>query len=146
MIAFKLAALLLVIALVVALVYTIGSLVWLLIQQWRDLLSLDRWAEVLVTIRANKLRTALTTISVAWGIFVLVFLLGLGKGLNQGARKQFAREATNGVWMIARKTSMPYGGYDIGRNITFDNRDYDRAAAVKGIDHISGQFYMTGGA
>jgi putative ABC transport system permease protein len=145
-IAFKLAALLLVIALVVALVYTIGSLVWLLIQQWRDLLSLDRWAEVLVTIRANKLRTALTTISVAWGIFVLVFLLGLGKGLNQGARKQFAREATNGVWMIARKTSMPYGGYDIGRNITFDNRDYDRAKKVAGVEHISGQYYMTGGA
>ena len=93
----------------------------------------------------NKLRTALTTISVAWGIFVLVFLLGLGRGLNQGAKKQFAREATNGIWMIARKTSMAYAGYDVGRNITFDNRDYERARKVAGVDHISGQYYITGG-
>jgi len=95
-------------ALIVGVVYTVGSLLWLLVQQWRDVISLDRWSEVLVTIRANKLRTALTTISVAWGIFVLVFLLGLGRGLNQGARKQFAREATNGVWLIATKTSVPF--------------------------------------
>jgi putative ABC transport system permease protein len=143
---FAIAAGLLVIALLVGVLYTVGSLLWLLVQQWRDVISIDRWSEVLVTIRANKLRTALTTISVAWGIFVLVFLLGLGRGLNQGARKQFAREATNGVWMIATKTSVPYGGYDVGRHITFDNRDYDRAKNVKGVEHISGQYYMTGGA
>ena len=146
MIFFGLAALLIAIALIVGVTYTVGSLAWVTLLQWKDLVSFDRWTEVLITIKSNKLRTALTTISVAWGIFVLVFLLGLGRGLNQGARKQFAREATNGVWMIARKTSVPYGGYDIGRHITFDNRDYDRAVAVKGIDHISGQFYMTGGA
>jgi putative ABC transport system permease protein len=48
--------------------------------------------------------------------------------------------------MIATKTSVPYGGYDVGRHITFDNRDYDRAKNVKGVEHISGQYYMTGGA
>ena len=146
MILFELAAVLLVVALVVGLVYTVGSLLWVSLQQWRDLVSLDRWSEVLTTIKANKLRTALTTISVAWGIFVLVFLLGLGRGLNKGAQKQFAREATNGVWMIATKTSMPYGGYDVGRYITFDNRDYERAKAVKGVEHISGQYFMVGAA
>lgn len=146
MIFFALAGALLAIALIVGVTYTVGSLVWVTALQWRDLISFDRWTEVLITIKANKLRTALTTISVAWGIFVLVFLLGLGRGLNKGAQKQFAREATNGVWIIARKTSMPYGGYDVGRNITFENRDYERAKAVKGVDHISGQFYMTGGA
>ena len=146
MIFFVIAGALIVIALIVGVLYTVGSLTWVTLLQWRDVFSFDRWTEVLITIKANKLRTALTTISVAWGIFVLVFLLGLGRGLNQGAKKQFAREATNGVWIIARKTSVPYGGYDIGRNITFENRDYERAKAVKGVDHISGQFYMTGGA
>src|SRR3954463_1517405 len=69
--------------------------------QWRDVFSLDRWTEVLVTIGRNKLRTALTMISVAWGIMVLVSLLGLGVGLDQGMRKQFGRDATNGVWIIS---------------------------------------------
>ena len=145
MIAFKLAALLLALALVVGVLYTVGSLLWLLVQQWRDVVSFDRWSEVLFTIRSNKLRTALTTVSVAWGIFVLVFLLGLGRGLNQGARHEFAREATNGVWIVARKTSVPFGGYDVGRHITFDNRDFDRAKTVKGVEHIAGQYYMNGG-
>src|SRR6185503_18546287 len=65
--------------------------------------SLDRWMEVLDTIRRNKLRTALTAISVAWGIFVLVFLLGLGNGLNNGLHASFARDAMNGVWIMANK-------------------------------------------
>ncbi len=83
--------------------------------QWRDLFSLDRWGEVLDTIRRNKLRTALTMISVAWGIFVLVFLLGLGKGLDNGLRHTFARDATNGIWVSAAKTSIAHDGYDVGR-------------------------------
>lgn len=103
--------------------------------------SWDRWQEVFDTIRRNKLRTALTCISVAWGIFVLVFLLGLGNGLDNGMKKNFAKDATNGVWVWANKTSIPYGGFDIGRRIRFENRDYDRARKVEGIDHISGRFF-----
>jgi putative ABC transport system permease protein len=99
--------------------------------------SLDRWMEVFDTIQRNKLRTALTAISVAWGIFVLVVLLGLGNGLNNGLRYSFRREATNGVWITANKTSVPFAGYEIGRRLVFDNRDYDRAKTVEGIDQAS---------
>jgi putative ABC transport system permease protein len=120
--------------------------------QWRDLVSVDRWSEVLDTIRRNKLRTALTMISVAWGIFVLVFLLGLGHGLDNGLRFSFKGEATNAIRVSANKTSIPHNGYDIGRKIMFENRDYDRAKPVKlpgpdgeRIDHISGQFFIRGG-
>jgi putative ABC transport system permease protein len=120
--------------------------------QWRDVLSFDRWAEVLDTIRRNKLRTALTMISVAWGIFVLVFLLGLGQGLDNGLHEQFARDATNGIWITANKTSIAHEGYDVGRKITFENRDYDRAKTAKlpgpggqGIEHIAGQYFIRGG-
>jgi len=109
------------------------------------MLSFDRWGEVFDTIRRNKLRTALTAISVAWGIFVMVTLLGLGHGLNNGIRHSFRREATNGIWISANKTSVAYAGYGIGRHITFDNHDYDRALKVAGIDHISGQFFVRGG-
>lgn len=104
--------------------------------------SLDRWLEVFDTIRRNKLRTALTAISVAWGIFVLVFLLGLGNGLNNGMRSNFARDATNGVWIWANKTSVPHAGYDVGRRIVLENRDYDEAKKVGGVDRITGQHFI----
>lgn len=125
---------------VIYLTYALAKMGGIAAMQWRDLFSLDRWTEVMVTIGRSKLRTALTLISVAWGIFVLVFLLGLGHGLNQGTRNQFAREAVNSVWMVANKTSKPHDGYDLGRRITFENRDYDAARTVAGIDHISGEF------
>jgi putative ABC transport system permease protein len=46
--------------------------------------------------------------------------------------------------MFANKTGVPYGGYDVGRRIQFDNRDYDHARTVKGIDHVSGQHFIGG--
>jgi putative ABC transport system permease protein len=119
-------------------------MIFVLGMQWRDLLSLDRWTEVLITIGRNKLRTTLTMISVAWGIFVLVALLGLGRGLDQGMRKQFQRDATNGVWINVGKTSVAHGGYDVGRKIMFENDDYDRAKNVKGIEYISAEHYIRG--
>ncbi|MBA3454298.1 MAG: ABC transporter permease [Deltaproteobacteria bacterium] len=106
--------------------------------------SADRWLEVFDTIRRNKLRTALTAISVAWGIFVLVFLLGLGRGLDNGLRANFAKDATNGVWINANKTSVAHGGYDVGRRISFANSDYERAKKVEGVEFISGQHYISG--
>jgi putative ABC transport system permease protein len=106
--------------------------------------SIDRWMEVFDTIRRNKLRTALTAISVAWGITVLVGLLGLGNGLHNSARVNFVRDATNGVWIWANKTSVPHAGYDVGRRITFENRDHDAAKQVPGVERISGEHFIGG--
>src|ERR1700733_13473939 len=108
--------------------------------------NLDRWGEVLDTLARNKLGTTLTAISVAWGIFVMVVLLGLGRGLDNGLRYNFRREAANSIWLVASRTSIPYHGYDIGRKLHFENRDYDRAKVVKGIDHISGSYFVKGGS
>ncbi|HEY0988829.1 MAG TPA: ABC transporter permease [Kofleriaceae bacterium] len=142
-----------VLVLLAILVTALLKMAWVAIQQRRDLFSLDRWAEVLDTIRRNKTRTALTMISVAWGIFVLVFLLGLGRGLDNGLRHTFARDATNGVWVTASKTSIAHDGYDVGRKLTFDNRDYERAKSAKvpgpggqGIDHMSARYFIKGGS
>ena len=107
--------------------------------------SLDRWLEVFDTLRRNKLRTALTAISVAWGIFVLVVLLGLGRGLDNGIRHQFAGESTNAVWMSAAKTSVPFAGYSIGRKVNFDNKDYAAIRTLPGVGYVSGQFFIHGG-
>src|SRR5512138_2207509 len=106
--------------------------------------SLDRWREVLDTIGRNKLRTALTAVSVAWGIFVMVVLLGLGRGLDQGLRYKFRREASNSVSMWANKQSIAFGGYDVGRKLIFDNKDYERAKETKGVDKSAGTFWIRG--
>ncbi|HEY4176844.1 MAG TPA: ABC transporter permease [Kofleriaceae bacterium] len=133
---------------ILALILYLG---WALLQmagialfQWRDLVSLDRWQEVFSTIGRNKLRTFLTTLSVAWGIFVLVFLLGLGRGLSQGMRKSFARDAANGIWVNAGKTSVPFGGYNLDRIITFENSDLAAAKKVPGVDKLSGEHRING--
>jgi putative ABC transport system permease protein len=123
---------------------TFGRMIWIGIVQWRDAISIDRWTEVMSTIGRNKLRTFLTMVSVSWGIFVLVALLGLGTGLDQGARKSFARDAANGVWINQNKTSIPYKGYDIGRWISFENQDYDTAKKVPGVEHASAQHWIRG--
>jgi putative ABC transport system permease protein len=111
----------------------------------RTMFSIDRWGEVFDTIKRNKLRTALTSLSVAWGIFVMVVLLGMGHGLNNGVRYSFRREAHSGVYISASKTSVPYDGYGVGRRLTFNNRDYVAALKVDGIEHLTGQFFAHGG-
>jgi putative ABC transport system permease protein len=123
--------------------------VWSLIEIFLGVIvsmfSIDRWGEVFDTIKRNKLRTALTCVSVAWGIFVMVVLLGLGQGLNNGIRHSFRREAANGVYVSAAKTSIPFGGYGVGRKLTFNNRDFDAAKKVDGINHLGKQFFIHGG-
>jgi putative ABC transport system permease protein len=59
----------------------------------------DALAEIWSTLARHKLRTLLTALSVAWGVFVLVVLLGAGKGLENGTNDTFQSSALNGVWI-----------------------------------------------
>ena len=108
--------------------------------------SLDRWQEILDTLWRNKLRTALTALSMAWGIFMLVLLLGLGNGLQAGVQKGFADDATNSIWMFAGQTSKPHAGLPVGRRVTLANRDVDALDALESTEHITGRFFARGGA
>jgi putative ABC transport system permease protein len=103
--------------------------------------DLDKWQEILATIKKNKLRTVLTGFSVAWGIFMLIILLGSGKGLENGFEKQFARTAKNAVWIWSGRTSMAHNGMNPGRPIRFTNEDYENLKNnIAEREYISGRF------
>ncbi|MCD4681430.1 MAG: ABC transporter permease, partial [Bacteroidales bacterium] len=103
--------------------------------------DLDKWQEILSTIKKNKLRTFLTGFSVAWGIFMLIILLGSGNGLINGVHSEFEGDAINSIWVYSGKTTMPYQGMKPGRQIQFHNKDYDNIKSnIEGIDKISSRF------
>ena len=107
--------------------------------------SPDRWYEIFDTIRRNKLRTFLTALSVAWGIFMLVILLAAGNGLRNSVAHDFRDDAVNSLWLWAGQTSMPHEGHPIGRTIQFTNRDYERIRdTVPGVERITGRFFLRG--
>ncbi len=105
--------------------------------------DIDKWQEIFSTIDKNRMRTFLTGFSVAWGIFMLIILLGSGKGLQNGISSQFKRDAVNQIMFGSGTTSKPYNGLKAGREIRFDNRDYDFLKnSVKGVEEVTGRYYM----
>lgn len=95
----------------------------------------ERWQEIFEAIAKNKLRTFLTGISVASGIFILVILLGAGKGLQNGIAKQFERDADGIIEVWTGTTTKQYKGLNPGREVQFRNSDYDMAVA-KFVDKL----------
>ena len=85
---------------------------------------IDRWREILEILWRRRLRTALTALSVAWGIFMLVLLLAAGQGLSNGAKAEFARNATNSVYVFPGRMSQPHQGNPIGKPVQLDNDDH----------------------
>ncbi len=98
----------------------------------------DKWQEIFSTLSKNKLRTFLTAFSVAWGIFILIILLGAGEGLRNGAQHQFEVDAINSIWVSGGKTGLAYKGFQPGRDIQMKNDDYDLIKTqIQGVDKIS---------
>ena len=84
---------------------------------------IDLIQEIYGTVMRNKLRTALTGFSVAWGIFMLIVLLGAGNGLIHAFEGQAEGMMMNSMKIFPGHTSKPYMGMQEGRQISLDNRD-----------------------
>ncbi|MFC2101075.1 ABC transporter permease [Bacteroidota bacterium] len=94
----------------------------------------DRWHEVLSALKKNPLRTFLTAFGVGWGIFLLMVMLGTGKGLENSAMDGFGDFATNSVFMWSQRTTIPFKGFPRGRFYNFNNDDTE--ALINSIPEI----------
>ncbi|MEZ4803312.1 MAG: ABC transporter permease [Gelidibacter sp.] len=87
--------------------------------------DIERWQEIFETLSKNRLRTFLTGLSVASGIFILVILLGFGKGIENGVTSEFQRDAVNYISVWTGVTTKEYKGMNPGRFIQLKNHDFN---------------------
>ncbi|HEV8244297.1 MAG TPA: ABC transporter permease [Polyangiaceae bacterium] len=109
-----------------------------------SILDIDTWQEIWSTLRRNKLRAALTACGVFWGLFMLIVMLGLGKGLENGTRKQLRGLAAHSVFIWGQRTSLPYHGLQPGRYLRFRNDDVDAIRRVPGVEHVAQRLQFGG--
>ncbi len=103
---------------------------------------IELWQEIFSTMKKNKMRSFLTGFAVAWGIFMLMVLLGSGNGLSNGVASNFNGNAKNTMWIWTRKTTLPYAGLSSGRSFNYKMQDYYDLKALPGVDLISGRYRL----
>lgn len=86
---------------------------------------IELFKEIWSTAKRNKLRTSLTGFAVAWGIFMLIFLLGAGNGLINAQLQQSDRRLANSVQVWGGYTSKAHKGLKEGRRVALNDRDVD---------------------
>ena len=102
------------------------------------LIDIDGLRETLHTLRQNKLRSALTAFGVFWGVYMIIVLVGVGNGLQNGTYESFGSLATNSVFVWARNTTKPYLGFPRGRRFYFRNDDIAAIrSAIPEIEHLA---------
>ena len=98
--------------------------------------------EIWQTAKRNKLRTALTGFAVAWGIFMLIVLLGAGNGLINATMQQNDRFLSNSIVVWGGTTSKPYQGLNENRKVKLNKRDFSTTENEfkKNIDEVGAQY------
>jgi putative ABC transport system permease protein len=85
----------------------------------------DTWLEIANTVLSNPMRTFLTGLSIALGVFILVVMQGLGFGLQNGVQNQFSDDAVNSIWVDAGRTQLAYRGNMPNRQVKLRNHDVE---------------------
>lgn len=106
----------------------------------------DVIAEIWSTAKRNKLRTALTGFAVAWGIFMLIFLLGAGNGLINATMQNSGRFMDNSMSVLGGRTSQAFEGLKESRPITLDDKDFETTTALFGsnVDEMGASISQSG--
>ncbi|MBR8537858.1 ABC transporter permease [Carboxylicivirga sediminis] len=107
---------------------------------------IDYLQEIFSTLKQNKLRAIMTGFSVAWGIFMLIILLGSGKGLENGMEFNFRGTSKNALWIWSRRTQVAHDGLKAGRRINFTVADGEmlKRKFEDDMDNFSGRFHLWG--
>ena len=109
--------------------------------------NIERWQEIFETLSKNRLRTFLTGLSVASGIFILVILLGFSSGIENGVTSEFEQDATNQISVWTRRTTKGYKGLNPGRYIQLKNDDFASLTKTYDdyLDYKSANYSVWGG-
>lgn len=103
----------------------------------------EQWREVFDNIAKNKLRAILTGVSVFTGIFMLIILLGAGRGLRNGFEHGFKGNAINAIHIWGGVTSMPYKGLLANREVELTNEDLTALRqSMSELDKSSGKYRL----
>jgi putative ABC transport system permease protein len=97
---------------------------------------IELFREIGITLRRNKLRTFLTGFSIAWGIFMLMILLGAGNGLKNGVTANFRSQAKNKINVASGWISKPTAGKQMWQNVWFDATDSTLLNNLAEVDDI----------
>ena len=102
------------------------------------IIDYDKWQEIFHTLKKNKVRTGLTAFGVLWGIFMLMVMLGAGKGLENAVFSGMGDFATNSMFIWSQATTIPYKGFPRNRWYRFELEDmYAIQRNVPEIDIIT---------
>lgn len=92
----------------------------------------DLAREIGQTLSNNRLRTTLTGLSVAWGIFMLIILLGMSQGVTNSFRDSVMSQGSNYINIFPGRTSLAHNGLKEGRRIDLQDKDLDLVASQNG--------------
>jgi len=104
----------------------------------------DNWYEIWAVLRANKLRTALTAFGVAWGIFMLIVMLGFGSAMQAGTQRNLKGRATNLLFVWGQTTTEGYDGMKPGRQIQFRAADIERLRRLPSVEWLAPRLQLGG--
>lgn len=105
----------------------------------------DVFTEIWESVKRNKLRTCLTGFAVAWGIFMLIVLLGAGNGLMNALLGGAGRISVNTMMVGGGRTSQAYAGLQSGRTIQLEARDADLIvrAFPETVEEVTATIYFS---
>src|SRR6202041_620842 len=86
---------------------------------------LDIFGQTLRTLWGHKLRSFLTMFGIAWGVFSLLLLVGLGEGFRPGNKKQFDTMGENVMFIWSGRAPVMQGSFAALRQYYLTDRDYE---------------------
>lgn len=97
------------------------------------------FSDIFYSVIHQKLRTFLTGFGVAWGIFILVLLLGASGGLEKGILQLLNGFAQNSIWFYGGRSTAEIGNNRISETVVFTPEILNRVKSLTGgaIDNIS---------